>query len=302
MTDRMETLIDDFIQYLKLERGLSLNSQLSYRGDLVEFRKSCKLDDPCKVDTSDILKHFQKLSALGRKPATLSRKISALKQFFSYLVQHGVVESNPARAYSAPRLSKYHPDHLTANEIDSIIKSIPEDYKHHLRDRAILEVLYGCGLRLSELIHLNLRDIEFEAGFLRITGKGGKQRLVPLGRPASAALELHLSQLDKKSIGSVETVFPNKCGKPFSRTGIWKIIGRLVARAGISKRVSPHTFRHSFATHLLEGGADLRIVQEMLGHADISTTEIYTRIDRDYLVAEHRKYHPRELAGLERSD
>ena len=163
----------------------------------------------------------------------------------------------------------------------------------------MIELLYGCGLRISELIDLKQSDFEFEADFLRVTGKGEKQRLVPVGSFAKQAV---LAFIDNPRVGGDSaTIFANRSGRKFSRTGVWKIVKQMVHRAGIIKRVTPHTFRHSFATHLLEGGADLRVVQEMLGHADISTTEIYTRLDRDYIIAEHRKYHPRELAGYKGS-
>jgi integrase/recombinase XerD len=162
----------------------------------------------------------------------------------------------------------------------------------------VLELLYGSGLRISELINLKLSDIEFEAGYLRVAGKGNKQRLAPLGDYAKAALDAYLdADSQRPPHDRPGYVFVNKTGQRFSRVGLWKIVRKRVAQAGIAKRVSPHTFRHSFATHMLEGGADLRVVQEMLGHADISTTQIYTTIDRNYLVAEHKKYHPRELAG-----
>ena len=171
------------------------------------------------------------------------------------------------------------------------------------RDTAIIELLYGCGLRVSELTNLRAADVEFEAGFVRVVGKGKKQRLVPLGQYARRALERYLesSATLRQAGGGTSFIFFNRAGRRFSRVGLWKIVKRLVMKAGISKQVTPHTFRHSFATHLLEGGADLRTVQEMLGHADISTTEIYTRIDQEYIVAEHRKYHPRELAGFRRN-
>ena len=182
-----------------------------------------------------------------------------------------------------------------------MIGKVDPDSKNAARDKAIVEILYGCGLRISELINLKISDIEFQAGFLKVAGKGNKQRLVPVGDPAREALEKHLDAVQTRRIGpDSDLVFLSRSGRCYSRTGVWKIVRRLVKAAGITRRVTPHTFRHSFATHLLEGGADLRVVQEMLGHADISTTEIYTRIDRDYIVAEHRRHHPRELGGFKR--
>jgi integrase/recombinase XerD len=213
-----------------------------------------------------------------------------------------VLSDDPTRAYSAPKIARYHPDYLSVGEIERIIKKVDPKSRSALRDRAIIEILYGCGLRLSELIDLKPSDVEFEAGFVRVLGKGNKQRLVPIGEYARQALREYLDAGDiyRRSARS-PVIILNKSGGRFSRVGLWKIVKQAVKRAGIIKRVTPHTFRHSFATHLIEGGADLRVVQEMLGHADISTTEIYTKLDRDYIIAEHRKYHPRELAGFKRS-
>jgi integrase/recombinase XerD len=293
-----DTLIQDFIQYLKLERGLSVNSQVSYRSDLIEFVARTAVDDPNKVSQKLATGHLTYLMQVGRKPATIARKISSLKQFFSYLVDRGIVKENPFLALSAPRLSRYHPHYLSPDEITRIIVSIEVQTQQGKRDRAVLELLYGSGLRISELINLKLSDIEFEAGYLRVAGKGNKQRLAPLGDYAKAALEVYLdNDSQRPRQNQPGYVFVNKTGQKFSRVGLWKIVRKRVAQAGITKRVSPHTFRHSFATHMLEGGADLRVVQEMLGHADISTTQIYTTIDRNYIIAEHKKYHPRELAG-----
>ncbi len=290
--------LEDFIQHLQLERGLSNNTVAAYRSDIADFAKTCKVQDPRLVTPRIITDYFGLLTRMGRKPATLARKISSIKHFFSYLKDDAIVVENPARAYSAPRISRYHPDYLSPREIERIIKAVDPESKEADRDRAIIELLYGSGLRLSELLNLKLADVEFEAGFLRITGKGNKQRLVPLGGYAREALTQYLERRKTIHPGrNITCIFVNRTGKRFSRVGLWKIIKRLVLRADITKRVTPHTFRHSFATHLLEGGADLRIVQEMLGHADISTTEIYTRIDRDYIIAEHKKYHPREMAG-----
>jgi integrase/recombinase XerD len=299
MDDRFDLLIDDFLQHLQLECGLSGNSISAYRNDLKELKKSLKMDDPRAVSPADITAHFSSLARIGRKPATLARKISSIRHFYEHLKEQRLITDNPAFAYAAPKISRYHPDYLSPQEIAGIIEAVPADSRHSSRDRAIVEILYGCGLRLSELINLQLQDIEFEARFLRVTGKGNKQRLVPFGEPAALALDEYLGDsqpLRRHSRASV--VFLNRFGKRFSRVGVWKIIKRLVRFAGITKRVTPHTLRHSFATHLLEGGADLRVVQEMLGHADISTTEIYTQVDREYIIAEHRKYHPRELAGF----
>ncbi len=289
--------IEDYLQHLKLERGLSENSRASYRSDLVEFVGRMPAIEPKKVSLKMASEYLSYLSSLGRKPATIARKISSLKQFFVYLYDRGVVKDNPFLALSAPRISRYHPQYLSPEEIATIITSVDEQSRQGKRDRAVLELLYGSGLRISELINLKINDIEFEAGFIRILGKGGKQRLVPLGEYAREALEAYIDDKTRSPLaGQPSFVFVNKSGRRLSRVGLWKIVRKRVAQAGIVKRVSPHTFRHSFATHMLEGGADLRVVQEILGHADISTTQIYTTIDRNYIIAEHKKYHPRELA------
>ena len=290
--------IDDFLQYLKLERGLADNSIESYRNDLVEFFQVIKLDDYKAVTNSTVNKYLSFLTNAGRKPSSIARKISSLKQFFKYIVGN---EKNPMKAVSTPKILRYHPDYLSPKEIEQILENIDtSDYKG-LRDKAIIELLYGSGLRVSELQNLQLSDIEFEAGFIKVTGKGNKQRLVPLGEFSRKAIKDYLSHTRTNTLSkNSKLLINNNKGKALSRVGYWKIIKKRVLEARISKKVSPHTFRHSFATHLLEGGADLRIVQEMLGHADISTTQIYTEIDREYIVAEHKRYHPRELARSKR--
>ena len=291
-------LMDDYLQHLKLERGLAANTVSSYRQDLREFVSAIKVNDPTQLGLRQARDYIAALTRSARKPATIARKISSLKQFFAHLEETGRLKQNPFSGLSAPRLARYHPPYLSPREVAQIIDSIDTATPAGRRDRAMLELLYGSGLRVSELLNLKTSDIEFEAGFLRIVGKGNKQRLAPLGEYAAQAVNTYLDHLSKTATGG-GLVFFNRQGRPFSRTGLWKIIRRATLKAGLAKKVSPHTFRHSFATHLLEGGADLRVVQEMLGHADISTTQIYTTVDRDYLIAEHRKYHPRELAGTE---
>ena len=290
--------IDDFLQHLKLERGLADNSIESYRNDLIEFFQVVKLDDYKSVTNSTVNKYLSFLTNAGRKPSSIARKISSLKQFFKYIVGD---EKNPMKAISIPKILRYHPDYLSPNEIEQILESIDTSDYRGLRDKAIIEMLYGSGLRISELQNLQLSDIEFEAGFIKVTGKGNKQRLVPLGEFSQKAINNYLNHAQTNALSKdSKLLVNNNKGEALSRVGYWKIIKKRALESGISKKVSPHTFRHSFATHLLEGGADLRIVQEMLGHADISTTQIYTEIDREYIVAEHKKYHPRELAGAKR--
>jgi len=289
--------IKDYLEYLRLERGLANNSISSYKRDLWEFFVWLEDKHQKKVSASDINRFIGLLINSGRKPATIARKISSLKQFFFFLKENQIIKDNPVTTFAAPKIARYHPAYLTPGEIEKIIDTIDTKAKTGFRNRAIIELLYGSGLRISELINLKLSDIEFEAGFIRVLGKGNKQRLVPMGTYAKEAIEKYLDQKPpSKSLSVNNLLFTNRLGSKYSRVGMWKIIKNTVKKAGIDKNITPHTFRHSFATHLLEGGADLRIVQEMLGHADISTTQIYTTIDQDYIIAEHRKYHPRELA------
>ena len=291
----MQAAIDDYLAYLKLERGLSANSLEAYRRDLKDFCSGQGQVGVAHIRPRDAADYVQRLTRQGLKPATIARRISAVGQFFSYQVDRGVIGDNPFKGYSAPKIARYHPECLTPEEIGRLLGAVDSSTARGRRDLAVIELLYGCGLRLSELINLQRSDLEFEAGFVRVRGKGGRQRLVPLGRFAAEALKAHLEGLSNGD-SQPDLVFHNRYGKAFSRVALWKAVKRLVTLAGITKPVSPHTLRHSFATHLLVGGADLRVVQEMLGHADISTTQIYTSIDRDYLVTEHAKYHPRELA------
>lgn len=293
----LEQLLQDYLQHLKLERGLSVNTVSSYDRDIREFLSFAGIKEPDKLQTASINRFLDSLNKAGRRPATIARKISSLKRFFQYLRDNGIIKENPAAPLSAPKIVRYHPHYLSPSEIESILNAIDTSTDSGKRDRAIMELLYGSGLRISELISLKIGDIEFEAGFIRVIGKGDKERLVPLGEYARQAVEDYLEARHKhKASAKSNILFINKIGDAFSRVSLWKLVRAAALRGGITKRVTPHTFRHSFATHMLEGGADLRIVQEMLGHADISTTQIYTTIDRDYIIAEHKKYHPRELA------
>ena len=296
---KFNNLIDDYMQHLKLERGLSENSLNAYSNDLNEFYLFSKVNSPQSITTTIINDFLNYLSKSGRKPSSIARKLSSLKRFFGYLIEQGNIKENQFERYSAPKIVRYHPGYLSPNEIEKIIENIDLKEKNGFRNRAIIELLYGCGLRISELAELKINDIEFEAGFIKVLGKGNKQRLVPLGEWAADALRKYI--LDREIThrnSQSKHIILNRSGQKFSRVGLWKIIKNIILESNITKKVTPHTFRHSFATHMLEGGADLRIVQEMLGHADISTTEIYTQVDREYIVAEHRKYHPRELAGF----
>ncbi|MFH1686217.1 MAG: tyrosine recombinase [bacterium] len=293
--------LNDFLAHLRLERGLSVNTIEAYGRDLCQFREISHLTGVAQLNRKSIQRYLDWLCSARFKPATVARKLSCLRQFTEYLVQKRVVGDKPTAALNAPRIARYHPHYLSPEEIKSMIESIDLTARNGRRDRAALELMYGCGLRIAEVGSLRYSDIEFEAGFIRVTGKGDKQRLVPLGAYAAEALE-SLKESRDSSGSSSDYVFMGPRDHPLSRVSLWKIVKKAALAAALGKPVTPHTLRHSFATHLLAGGADLRVVQEMLGHADISTTQIYTTIDQDYIVAEHRKYHPRELARTRQSE
>ncbi|MBD3403982.1 tyrosine-type recombinase/integrase, partial [candidate division GN15 bacterium] len=222
--DTVTARIEDFLQHLQLERGLSDNTVQAYRTDLAAMQQSCRVKDVTGYTPSVIATYFTGLSKLGRKPATLARKISSIKHFFEYLKQTGVIRDNPAHVYAAPRIARYHPDYLSPEEIESIIKAVDPKSVSAARDRAVIELLYGCGLRLSELIDLRPRDIELEAGFVRVTGKGSKQRLVPLGRFAGDAVVACLDSRPREADSDSTPLILNRFGKKFSRVGLWQVV------------------------------------------------------------------------------
>jgi len=294
-----ESFLKEYLTLLKLERNLSDNTTAAYKNDLstcFNFLDEYNIKDMSNVSYQHLNKFFAQLHEMGLTNSSIARYFSSLKGFFTFLLLARYIENNPMEKIGPPKLRKTLPEVLTINEIDAVFKIPDVGDKFGLRDRAMLEVLYACGLRVSELINLKISDLFLSDGVIRVFGKGSKERIVPIGRSAIHWLEEYFSVsrvlLEKKS-KSENYIFLNIRGTKFSRMGIWKIISRYVKEAGIIKSIHPHTFRHSFATHLVEGGADLRAVQEMLGHADISTTQIYTHLDRDFVKQEHKKYHPR---------
>lgn len=295
----MEIFLKEYLAVLKLERNLSANTLSSYKNDIttfLNFIKEKKLSDWSQVDAQVLVEFFKLLKESGLTSTSAARYHSSVKGFFSYLHQNNYIKTNPAVKINPPRLSRKLPSVLTFNEIDKILEAPDTSDKLGLRDKAILEVLYACGLRVSELISLKISDLYLNDDVIRVFGKGSKERLVPIGRSAVKWIEKYLTQsrpLLEKKLKSENFVFLNTRGTKISRMGIWKMIDFYSKQAGIKKEVHPHTFRHSFATHLIEGGADLRAVQEMLGHSDISTTQIYTHIDRDYIKQMHKDFHPR---------
>jgi len=259
-----------------------------------EFKK--KNLPPGAVTTQHLKDFLEYLNELGMSAYSQARIISGLRGFFNYLLGEELIQTDPSELIEGPRLGRKLPDTLDYHEIEKILSSIDLSSPEGTRNRAMLEVLYSSGLRVSELVGLKRASIYADIGFLRVIGKGNKERLVPIGKEALKYLNLYLEHVrpqQKIQEGSESFVFLNRRGRPLSRVMVFTIIKNLVAKAGIRKTVSPHTFRHSFATHLIEGGADLRAVQEMLGHESITTTEIYTHLDRDYLKQVIREFHPR---------
>jgi integrase/recombinase XerD len=290
--------LDRFGDYLTLEQGTSPRTLEAYRRDvarLAEYATTKGALSP-NHDTSRMLREFiYYLKDIGLSPASIRRGISAVRTYFKFLMADGVVARDPSERLETPKRWRTLPEVLTVEEIERLLASPSLDDPLVFRDRAMLELAYGAGLRVSEWITLGVRDLMFEDKLVRVFGKGSKERLVPIGRSAIGAAATYIRELRprlEKGQGK-GILFLNARGEPLTRMGAWKILRRYVERAGITKSVSPHTLRHSFATHLLEGGADLRAVQEMLGHADISTTQIYTHVDREYLRTVHRQYHPR---------
>lgn len=285
MNSNKETL-QGFTSYLKLERGLSSNTVKSYRSDVAAFLDYLSTNGTDVTDaSSDDISSFlvSRCEESGMTKRSQARVTSSIKSLFKYLDAEGKIRENPCDRISAPKINPYLPTVLSVAEVCRIIDSVDLSQREGHRDRCILEVLYSCGLRVSELVSLKISDIFLRDGFIKVFGKGSKQRLVPIGEPASKALHLYLSGRGNHPVSkdAEDIIFLNSRGNRMSRVSVFNIVKRQAAIAGIQKEISPHTFRHSFATHLVENGADLRVVQQMLGHESILTTEIYTHIDSE---------------------
>ncbi|MGB8657844.1 MAG: site-specific tyrosine recombinase XerD [Candidatus Zixiibacteriota bacterium] len=294
----MKKLLDQFSNHITIEAGLSSNTSESYRRDLeryVNYLEDKTVRSAQAITEKHVVNFVALLFDLGLGARSIARNISSIRRFHKFLLQEGYSNSDPASNLESPRLWRKLPEILNVEEMKKLLNQPKESGPLSLRDRAILEFLYGTGVRISELINAKRKDILPEVELVRVMGKGQKERIIPIGSIALRAIEEYLSEARPKlaSQDSQDFLFLNRRGRRFSRMGLWKILRKYVNQAGIRKKVTPHTIRHSFATHLLDGGADLRAVQEMLGHADISTTQIYTHLDRDYLKQEHRHYHPR---------
>lgn len=291
-------LLARFTDYVALEQGLSPRTQEAYQRDLVrfvEYADARGAKAPPDITARLLREYVYHLKDLGLSPASIRRNVSAVRTYFRFLTGDGIVVRDPSERLETPKRWRTLPEVLSVDEVQRLLASPTLDDALVFRDRALLELAYGAGLRVSEWISLGVRDLLLEDGLVRVFGKGSKERLVPIGRSAIGAAAIYLRELRprlEKGAGK-GILFLNARGTPLTRMGAWKILRGHVERAGIAKHVSPHTLRHSFATHLLEGGADLRAVQEMLGHVDIATTQIYTHVDREYLRKVHRSFHPR---------
>ncbi|MCL2184002.1 MAG: site-specific tyrosine recombinase XerD [Chitinispirillia bacterium] len=289
--------------YLQLEKTLSGNTAASYRFDIERLagylKQNNALDDLHKVTPELLSAYVRLLFDIGLAPTSIQRGVSAIKSFFAFIASEGYVSVDPTELLESPKSSKTLPSVLSIDEIERIIAAIDLNKKNGVRDRAIIETLYATGMRVSELCAFSFEQLLEKEGLVRVIGKGSKERIVPIGDSAVYWIGQYVEKERCHTMRpfSGSTVFLNFRGRGLSRMGIWKIIQEYATAAEIQKEISPHTFRHSFATHLLEGGADIRTVQEMLGHSNIVTTEIYTHIDREYLKEVHRSYHPRCQKG-----
>jgi integrase/recombinase XerD len=295
----MTEFLAQYLSYLKFEKNLADNSVSAYKKDLeryLSYLTAQKVTRPEDIRDSHIRRLLQLLSEMGLSASSLARNLSSIRSFHLFLIGEDIVGDDASEHVEGPKLRRYLPSVLTFDEVDNICTVIQTNNSFGLRDRAMIEVLYACGLRISELLSLLVREIYFQETFIRIIGKGSKQRLVPISSRALGWLRKYLDEgrpyLDKHRRAE-GIAFLSTRGTALSRMGFWKILQKYTRACGIRKEIHPHTFRHSFATHLLEGGADLRAVQEMLGHSDISTTQIYTHLDRTYLQQEYRDFHPR---------
>jgi integrase/recombinase XerD len=290
--------VERFVDFLTLEQGASPETLTGYTRDverLAAFARAKGIDSPMGVSSRTLRDFVYHLKDLGLSPSSIRRNISAVRTYFRFLMSEGHVVRDPSERLETPRKWRTLPEVLTVAEVERLLAAPTIEEPLYFRDKAMLELAYGAGLRVSEWITLGVKDALLNEGLVRVFGKGSKERLVPIGRTAISSVAIYTRELRPKlEKGQGKGIlFLNARGEPLTRMGAWKILRRYVERAGITKHVTPHTLRHSFATHLLEGGADLRAVQEMLGHADISTTQIYTHVDREYLREVHRQYHPR---------
>jgi len=288
-----------FLVHLRLEKSLSINTIQAYELDLDKLIQFLDLNhlnkSPQEIQLKDLQQFIKWIAELGMSERSQARIISAIKSFYKYCVQEDITKKDPTELLSAPKLKKVLPDTLTFEEIEAIIHQIDLSKPEGMRNKALLETLYSCGMRVSEIVQLKRSNLYLDIGFVRVIGKGDKERLIPIGSEAVKFLQIYIQDVRVQQTivkGAEDIVFLNRRGNKLSRVMVFYIIKDLASKANIQKNISPHTFRHSFATHLVEGGADLRAVQEMLGHESITTTEIYTHLDRNFLRETLKKFHP----------
>lgn len=296
---KWSSALQDYQHYLRIERGLSENSISNYAADVDKLIRFLEASDsgatPVSID-QDLIQQFVYELARVLNPRSQARIISGLRSFFNYLIFEGYRKDNPTDLLESPKIGRKLPDTLSLEEIDLLVGAIDRSKPQGERNRAMLETLYGCGLRVSELIGLRLSDLYFDEGFIRVTGKGNKQRFVPVSPLTQKAIDLYRKEVrphQKIEKGFEDVLFLNRRGKGLTRAMVFTIIRQLAEKTGLKKTISPHTLRHSFATHLLENGADLRAIQQMLGHESITTTEVYVHVDRSHLSEIVHKFHPR---------
>jgi len=294
---KMQKLIEQFVQYLSVECGLRSNSLKAYSADLRDFAASLgkRADDIARVTDSDISAFVAAERRRGLAPTSISRKLVAVKMFFRYLAQERIIREDISALVESPRAAKPLPNTLSVAEVELLLNTPDPTTPLGLRDRAILEMFYATGARATEVAEMRVNDVNFEYGYALVRGKGGKERIVPVGRAAIETLRNYLATVRGSLLGKKESdrLFLSRTGRPLDRASLFNIVRKQALIAGIPENISPHMLRHSFASHLLAGGADLRVVQEMLGHSDISTTQIYTHLEKDRLKSVHARFHPR---------
>ncbi len=284
--------LNSFTSYISVEKGLAKNTAIAYKRDLKSYFEYLKKHFLTLLDITEeqIMDYLWERKLLKKSAATIFREQEAIKGFYKFLFTEGHIKQNPAAQLKSPKLEKYLPDTLTIEEVEKLLETPDLIKLKGIRDKAILETLYATGMRVSELTELKISDVNLDVGFIKCFGKGSKERIVPLGSKAIESIKNYLT-IRKKT--GIDFLFLNPSGKKISRISVWKIIKKYSKVAGITKKITPHTLRHSFASHILERGADLRTIQEMLGHSSISTTQIYTHIDKKFLKKQHKKFHPR---------
>ena len=295
----MHELADVYMDYLTIEKGLAANSITAYGTDLasyINYLSDNGIENICYADTTAILGWLVYLTRQGLSAKSRARYLISIRGFYKYLIGEKLISANPLKDIDIPKIGRHLPGVISVNEVEALLNACDTTTSKGQRNLAMMEILYGAGLRVSELVFLKMVDVNLDSGLVRVMGKGAKERIVPIGSKAKEAARFWLDQgrpMELKQLSS-DFLFIARAGKPMTRQAFWKIIKKYALVAGIARPVSPHTLRHSFATHLIEGGADLRSVQTMLGHSDISTTQIYTHISRDYLIKMHHTFHPRK--------